>query len=38
MLNALLDEAVHHDADDNQQLDIDELRSAAEVVVATERY
>ena len=35
-VNALLDEAVHHDADDNQQLDIDELRSAAEVVVATE--
>ena len=27
---------MHHDADDNQQLDIDELRSAAEVVVATE--
>ena len=35
-VNALLDEAVHHDADDNQQLDIDELRSAAEVVIATE--
>ena len=35
-VKALLDEAVHHDADDNQQLDIDELRSAAEVVVATE--
>ena len=32
-VNALLDEAVHHDADDNQQLDLDELRSAAEVVV-----
>ena len=35
-VNALLDEAVHHDADDNQQLDIEELRSAAEVVIATE--
>ena len=35
-VKALLDEAVHHDVDDNQQLDIDELRSAAEVVVATE--
>ena len=34
-VKALLDEAAHHDADDNQQLDIDELRSAAEVVVAT---
>tara|TARA_Y100000589_G_scaffold58888_2_gene49412 strand:- start:7019 stop:9181 length:2163 start_codon:yes stop_codon:yes gene_type:complete len=33
---ALLEEAVHHDIDDNQELDIDELRSAAEVVVATE--
>ena len=33
---ALLDEAVHHDIDDNQELDIDELRSAAEVVAATE--
>ena len=28
-VKALLDEAVHHDADDNQQLDIDELRSTA---------
>ncbi|MEC8541145.1 MAG: tetratricopeptide repeat protein, partial [Candidatus Thermoplasmatota archaeon] len=35
-VQALLDEAVHHDADENQQLDIGELRSAAEVVVATE--
>ena len=35
-VNALLDEAVYHDVDDNQQLDIDELRSAAEVVIATE--
>ena len=35
-VKAILDEAVHHDADDNQQLDIDELRSAAEVVMATE--
>ena len=35
-VKAILDEAVHHDVDDNQQLDIDELRSAAEVVMATE--
>ena len=35
-VKAILDEAVHHDVDDNQQLDIDELRSAAEVVIATE--
>lgn len=35
-VQAILDEAVHHDIDDNQQLDIDELRSAAEVVVARE--
>jgi len=35
-VQALLDEAVHHDADENKQLDIDELRSAAQVVVATE--
>jgi len=35
-VQALLDEAIHHDADDNQQLDIEELRSAAEVVIATE--
>ena len=35
-VQALLDEAVHHDADENQQLDIGELRSAAKVVVATE--
>jgi len=35
-VQALLDEAVHHDIDENQQLDIDELRSAAEVVVARE--
>ena len=31
-VKALLDEAVHHDADDNQQLDIDELRSAAKLL------
>ena len=35
-VQAILDEAVHHDIDENQQLDIDELRSAAEVVVARE--
>ena len=35
-VQAILDEAVHHDFDDNQQLDIDELRSAAEMVMATE--
>ena len=35
-VKAILAEAVHHDVDDNQQLDIDELRSAAEVVMATE--
>jgi tetratricopeptide (TPR) repeat protein len=35
-VKAILDEAVHHDVDDNQQLDLDELRSAAEVVMATE--
>lgn len=35
-VKAILDEAVHHDVDNNQQLDIDELRSAAEVVMATE--
>ena len=35
-VKAILDEAVNHDVDDNQQLDIDELRSAAEVVMATE--
>ena len=35
-VQAILDEAVHHDVDDNQQLDIDELRSAAEMVMATE--
>ena len=35
-VKAILDEAVHHDFDDNQQLDIDELRSAAGMVVATE--
>ncbi|MCH1481840.1 MAG: tetratricopeptide repeat protein, partial [Candidatus Poseidoniaceae archaeon] len=35
-VNALLEEAVHHDADQNQELDIHELRSAAEVVVATD--
>ena len=35
-IQAILDEAVHHDIDENQQLDIDELRSAAEVVVARE--
>ena len=34
--NALLEEAVYHDADQNQELDIHELRSAAEVVVATD--
>ena len=32
----ILAEAVHHDVNDDQNLDIDELRSAAEVVVATE--
>ena len=35
-VQAILVEAVHHDIDENQQLDIDELRSAAEVVVARE--
>ena len=35
-VQAILDEAVHHDIDENQKLDIDELRSAAEVVVARE--
>lgn len=35
-VKALLEEAVHHDADQNQELDIHELRSAAEVVVATD--
>jgi len=35
-VDALLDEAVHHDTDDNQQLDIGELRTAAQVVMATE--
>ena len=36
-VKAILDEAVHHDVDDNQQLDIDELRSAAEVVMALKK-
>ncbi|MDP6334189.1 MAG: tetratricopeptide repeat protein [Candidatus Poseidoniaceae archaeon] len=35
-VNAVLEEAVHHDMDDNQKLDIDELRSAVDVVAATE--
>ena len=35
-VNALLEEAVYHDEDQNKKLDIDELRSAAEVVVATD--
>ena len=35
-MNAVLEEAVHHDMDDNQKLDIDELRSAVDVVAATE--
>ncbi len=35
-VNALLEEAVYHDEDQNEKLDIDELRSAAEVVVATD--
>jgi len=35
-MNAVLEEAVHHDMDDNQNLDIHELRSAVEVVAATE--
>ena len=35
-VQAILDEAVHHDIDETQKLDIDELRSAAEVVVARE--
>tara|TARA_B110000444_G_scaffold255515_1_gene290049 strand:- start:4209 stop:6371 length:2163 start_codon:yes stop_codon:yes gene_type:complete len=35
-LNAVLEEAVYHDLDDDKNLDISELRSAAEVVAATE--
>ncbi|MBL6731467.1 MAG: tetratricopeptide repeat protein [Candidatus Poseidoniaceae archaeon] len=35
-VNALLEEAIYHDEDENQELDIHELRSAAEVVVATD--
>ncbi len=35
-VDSLLEEAVYHDADQNMKLDLDELRSAAEVVVATE--
>lgn len=35
-INAVLEEAVHHDMDDDKNLDIDELRSAVEVVAATE--
>lgn len=35
-VNAVLEEAVYHDLDENKNLDIDELRSAAEVVAATE--
>ncbi|RJU84319.1 MAG: hypothetical protein DWB99_00140 [Candidatus Poseidoniales archaeon] len=35
-MNAVLEEAVYHDLDENKNLDIDELRSAAEVVAATE--
>jgi len=35
-VNALLEEAVYHDEDQNKKLDIDELRSAAEIVVATD--
>ena len=35
-VNALLEEAIYHDEDENQELDINELRSAAEVVVATD--
>ena len=35
-INALLEEARYHDEDENQELDIHELRSAAEVVVATD--
>jgi len=35
-VNALLEEARYHDEDENQELDINELRSAAEVVVATD--
>ena len=35
-VNALLEEARYHDEDENQELDIHELRSAAEVVVATD--
>ncbi len=35
-MNAVLEEAVHHDMDDDQNLDIHELRSAVEVVAATE--
>jgi tetratricopeptide (TPR) repeat protein len=35
-INAVLEEAVHHDLDDDKNLDINELRSAVEVVAATE--
>jgi len=35
-VSAVLEEAVYHDIDENKNLDIDELRSAAEVVAATE--
>jgi len=35
-VDALLEEAVYHDADDDKRLDIEELRSAADVLLATD--